>query len=791
MVQFTKLRLSGFKSFVDKTELDINPGLNGIVGPNGCGKSNLVEALRWIMGESSAKRMRGDGMEDVIFAGTDKRIPRNFAEVSLLLDNSERNAPAAYNKVDEIEVVRKIEKDKGSGYKINGKNARARDVQMLFADTVTGANSPALVSQGRITHIINSKPYDRRMILEESAGISGLYARRHEAELRLRAADNNLIRLEDILGSMENRLNSLKRQSRQAMKYKNLSASIRELEIQITYLEWLVLIEKQRGLKEEFASSESKVAENLAVVTQLTKTQNTQIEDLSPLRKKEAEVSAILQKSKLDFQHLEDEIKRYQNDLQEAKTQLHQISIDHQHEEQTLAETSEQLEKIEVEYKALLEEQERDNRVFEQKSEVKQKVNKELFVIEERYSALKENAAANMARKEALEKQIQRHKIRIESLKERLDRTQEERAACVLDDKMYDDIATCEKQCADKETALITLKSQNEDIVANIKQAEESREKARDILNKQQNNYAEISAELSVLEEFFSKDDGENFESVLDKVSADLGFEKALSRALGDSLIAALDEDAPAYWTAMKQDDTQAFPPLPDGATAMYAHVIAPKELHLALSFIGYVENTEQGNNLVGKLKPGQSLVSADGAYWRWDGYFIRDTATDRHSVYLEQKNKKSSIDVKRQQSAAYLKKHQNAFDEACSSYDKTCDARDEINKKIKACEDILSALRPKLQNLKDQTLRIKADQKRYDEQVLSLQEDLNATEELLENDENALSVVIKSQGDGENNYALIVEVKEQLDLIREEYQHAVRDLDIFTQERNTRCARM
>jgi chromosome segregation protein len=170
MIQFDKLRIHGFKSFVDRTELDIGPGLNGVVGPNGCGKSNLVEALRWVMGESSAKRMRGGGMEDVIFNGTEKRARRSVAEVSLMMNNATRTAPAAYNGEDEIEIIRKIERDKGSNYKINGRNARARDVQMLFADTVTGANSPAMVSQGRVTQMINAKPVDRRLILEESAG---------------------------------------------------------------------------------------------------------------------------------------------------------------------------------------------------------------------------------------------------------------------------------------------------------------------------------------------------------------------------------------------------------------------------------------------------------------------------------------------------------------------------------------------------------------------------------------------------------------------------------------------
>jgi len=791
MIQFTKLRLSGFKSFVDKTELEIAPGLNGIVGPNGCGKSNLVEALRWVMGESSAKRMRGDGMEDVIFAGTNKRSPRNFAEVSLLLDNSKRSAPSAYNSSDEIEVIRRIEKDKGSGYKINGKNARARDVQMLFADTVTGSNSPSLVSQGHVTRMINAKPQDRRLILEESAGIAGLYARRHEAELRLRAADTNLIRLEDILGSMESRLNTLKRQSRQAIKYKNLSASIRELEVQIAYLEWLTLKEKQNAFKAEFAEAESIVAENLTVVTQLTKTQNTQIEDLPPLRKKEAQASAALQKQKIDFQNLEEEIERYRNDLQETKTQLHQISIDHQHEEQTLEETSTQLEKVEGEYKELLLEQERDEAFFTQKSKLKETAQKDLLIVEERYGALKENAAANMARKESLEKQIQRHENRIDSLKNRLTRSQSERDNCVLEDSIYDDIADCEKQCADKENTLVELRKKQEEYSLGIEKAEQKRDNTRDSLNKEENKFAQIRAELSVLEEFFNKDDGENFSSVLDQITTDPGFEKALSRALGDSLMAALDKEAPAYWSGVMGKEAESLPTLPKGSSAMLSHVKAPKEMHQALSSIGYVETIEQGSALADKLKSGQSLVSADGAYWRWDGYYIRRSATDRHSVYLEQKNKKYALEKTKQQSSEILKKAQSKFDVANEVFDSARTQRDDVVRKIKTCEEVLSALRPKLQKLKDKTQRVKADQERYDEQIASLEEDINSTQDILENDQNALNAVIEAQKDGENNDALITQVKEKLDIAKEEYQHAVRDLDLFTQGRNTRRARM
>ncbi len=791
MIQFKKLRLSGFKSFVDKTELEIGTGLNGIVGPNGCGKSNLVEALRWVMGESSAKRMRGDGMEDVIFAGTKTRSPRNFAEVSLLLDNSGRTAPAAYNGSDEIEVIRRIEKDKGSSYKINGKNARARDVQMLFADTVTGANSPSLVSQGRITRMINAKPQDRRLILEESAGISGLYARRHEAELRLKAADNNLIRLEDILGSMETRLNSLKRQSRQAIKYKNLNTEIRKLEIQIAYLEWLALKDKQTTFKTDFAKAEAIVSENLSIVTQLTKKQNAQINDLPPLRKKEAELSAALQKQKIEFQNLEEEIERYKIDLQETRTQIQQLSNDYQHEQQTSEETSSQLEKIESEYKRLLLEQEKDEILFTQKSELKEKTQKELSIIEERYSTLKENAAANMARKEALEELVQRHKNRISSLNKRLDKAKKEQSNCVIEDDIHDNIAAIEKQCTKKEQELAELKKKQEENALKIDKAENKREAARSSLNKEENKYAQICAELSALEEFLNKDDGDSFSSVLDQISTDSGFEKALSRALGDSLLAALDNNAPAYWVDIKDKNIESLPALPKGATPMLSHVKAPKELHLALASIGYVQTREQGFALANKLSSGQSLVSVNGAYWRWDGFFIQETATDRHSVYLEQKNKKTALEKKKRQCSNLLNKARDKFEETCFLYDSTREIYDEITSTIKSHEETLTVLRPKLQKLKDKTHQIKADQERYDEQISSLEEDLSTAKDVLKSDQNTLDTIVEAQKNGNNNHKLIKQIKDQLTTSKDEYQHAVRDLDLFTQGRNTRRARI
>src|ERR1700688_2510196 len=229
-MKLTRLRLIGLKSFVEPTDFEIEPGLTGVVGPNGCGKSNLVEAVRWVMGEASYKAMRASEMDDVIFSGNTERPARNHAEVSVVIDNADRNAPAAFNDTETLEVSRRIMREQGSTFRVNGREVRARDVTILFADASTGARSPALVHQGRSGEIIQAKPDQRRRVLEEAAGISGLHARRHEAELRLGAAEQNLARLEDVIGQLSGQIDALKRQARQAVRYRNLAQSIRKAE---------------------------------------------------------------------------------------------------------------------------------------------------------------------------------------------------------------------------------------------------------------------------------------------------------------------------------------------------------------------------------------------------------------------------------------------------------------------------------------------------------------------------------------------------------------------------------
>src|SRR5690606_30611768 len=306
-MKITRLRLLGFKSFVDPTELVVEPGLTGVVGPNGCGKSNLLEALRWVMGESSYKSMRATAMDDVIFAGTTARPERGSAEVTMFLDNSERRAPAEFNNNDVIEVTRRIEREAGSAYRINGREVRARDVKVLFEDAATGARSPALVRQGQIGELVNAKPESRRRILEDAAGIAGLHSRRHEAELRLKAAEANLARLTDVLGGLNSQVEGLKRQARQARRYKEISNEIRKTEALHLHLSWA---EAQAAVeREEQSLNDALAAVAFAVEAEARAvTEEAELaERVPPLREEESKKGAILGRFRIESENFERE----------------------------------------------------------------------------------------------------------------------------------------------------------------------------------------------------------------------------------------------------------------------------------------------------------------------------------------------------------------------------------------------------------------------------------------------------------------------------------------------------
>ena len=306
-MKFKKLEITGFKSFFDKTTFLIEDGLTGIVGPNGCGKSNIVESLRWCMGETSAKSMRGSGMEDVIFSGTSNRPAKNISEVSLLIENDNKNVPGQYKSFDEIIISRKIERDKGSKYYMNGKEVRARDAQTFFADLSTGAHSPSLISQGKIGMLVTSKPAERRSVLEEAAGISGIHSRRQEAETRLNAAENNLKRADELKKQQEKQLDNLKKQAEEATRYKEISQEIRKIEAGLYFLKFKEIEKDKKDIQEKLSEQEDEIS---AVKIDLNHNNSLLEEEnkrLNPLRDKRVESLAKLQKLNLDMASLDEE----------------------------------------------------------------------------------------------------------------------------------------------------------------------------------------------------------------------------------------------------------------------------------------------------------------------------------------------------------------------------------------------------------------------------------------------------------------------------------------------------
>ena len=327
-MEFKKIQLNGFKSFAEKTNFLIEHGLTGIVGPNGCGKSNIVESLRWVMGETSAKSMRGSGMEDVIFNGTSNKSSKNIAEVSISVDNASHDGPMQYKDLDHIEVRRKIEKDKGSKFYINDKEVRARDAQMFFADLSTGAHSPSMISQGRIGALVTAKPTDRRAILEEAANISGLHVRRHEAELRLNAAETNLKRADELRRQQEKQLANLQKQAEEATKYKLISEEIKKIEAGLYYLKLLDIDNEIRIENEINNEAEGEVSNFNQQIAQFESLIKTETDKVSPLREKNIENLSKIQRLNLELQNLDEENVRTQDEIENIKKSLKTIEED-------------------------------------------------------------------------------------------------------------------------------------------------------------------------------------------------------------------------------------------------------------------------------------------------------------------------------------------------------------------------------------------------------------------------------------------------------------------------------
>jgi chromosome segregation protein len=635
MLSFNKLRLSGFKSFVDGAVMLIEPGLTGIVGPNGCGKSNLVEALRWVMGETSAKRMRGNGMDDVIFAGATGRAARNIAEVILNLDNSQRTAPAHFNDSDELEICRRIEREKGSQYQINGQEVRAKDVQLLFADTATGARSTALVSQGSISAIIADKPMERRKLLEEAAGITGLHSRRHEAELRLGGAETNLERLDDVLDTLDVQIGSLKKQARQATRYRNISDHIRKAEATFYHLRWLAAESGLADARREMEEAEAIVAELTRQAAGKTARQAEAAALLPELRQREAAAAAELQRLLMARDGLDAEEQRVDKASRECRARLQQITADRQREETLAADAEAARRRLAEESRDIHSAAEGGIDACNEAAEKLSRAKAESEALEKRTNALTARIAADAARRTGLQAAIDEQKDRRLRLSARAHEISQDRAALEAEtggEEALDAVAGAMERAREALNAARRVAESTEAARQGATEESAHASKARDDSRALSTN---LEAEEKALSEVLELADADIWPPLIDAVQVEPGYETALGAALGDDLNAPADEQAKIHWRTL--EPLASPPPLPSIAEPLSRYVSGPEALDRRLLQVGLVADEETGNRLAAELNQGQRLVSRDGALWRWDGFTVGTDAPTAAAARLKQ----------------------------------------------------------------------------------------------------------------------------------------------------------
>jgi len=640
-MKLTRLRLLGFKSFVEPTDFLIEPGLTGVVGPNGCGKSNLVEALRWVMGETSHKSMRAVDMDDVIFAGNNSRPPRNSAEVSIVIDNNDRKAPAQFNGDASLDVSRRIEKEEGSTYRINGRETRARDVQLLFADASTGARSPALVHQGRIGEIIQAKPEQRRRVLEEAAGISGLHARRHEAELRLRAAEQNLARLEDVIGQLASQIDALKRQARQAVRYRAVSQLVRKQEATLFHL-------RHVNAKTEVTDAEHArdvavrlVAERTGAQAEASTMQANAAASLPALRDAEAKAGAALHRLVVARETLDREEQRAKERMAELDQRLVQLADDIEREKRQAADAEGALARLVAEQTALksqaTDSAERRNAVQKRAAAA----DAALAATEKTFAELTAGLADLTARRGQLEQAAREHGERRTRLERELSSVESDLAGLAKDTA----------HTAAMTAAAAAVKSAQETVTAAeaaMLRAEAKHSGARQALDVARQPFTEaerqasrLEAEAKTLARLLNAETKNLFPPVLEQITVGKGYEAALGAALGDDLEAPVDSKAPIHWAGASADND---PALPQGAEALTKHMKAPPELSRRLAQVGLVTRAD-GPRLARQLKPGQRLVSIEGDLWRWDGFAVAANAPTPSARRLAGRNRLNEIE--------------------------------------------------------------------------------------------------------------------------------------------------
>ncbi|MEM6478034.1 MAG: chromosome segregation protein SMC [Pseudomonadota bacterium] len=702
-MRFSKLRLTGFKSFVDPTDLIIADGLTGVVGPNGCGKSNLLEALRWVMGENRPTAMRGGGMEDVIFAGAATRPARNFAEVGLFIDNSDRLAPAMFNEDDQLEIIRRITRDIGSAYKANGKDLRARDVQMLFADASTGAHSPSLVRQGQIAELINAKPRARRRVLEEAAGISGLYQRRHDAELKLKGAESNLARVDDVLEQLASQLASLARQAKQAARYREIGAELRLAEGLLLYRRWREADRARAQAQEAFTGQVKAAAQAEAAALNAARGREKAEAGVPPCREEEAIAAAVLQRLEVERDTLAAQEDAAREAVLRLENRLTQLANDIEREAGLNKDAGESIAQLETEARAL----EEASQGFEDElARVNETSIASAAILQEREAELSkanEDTARLAARHQSAKRFAEDSQAAMAKLASRAREAETALAAAQEDGSQAREAAEDARRAVTEAASTVAVAEETlAETEAARSKAQGLEAQARSTRSEAEGALSALSSEVMALGRLVARDGGGG-PQLLDELGVEPGFEKALGAALADDLKAPrIMSDAATGWRLLPDyGDAQ---PLPREAEPLSQKTAMPDVLRRRLAQVGVVAQRD-GATLQAHLLPGQRLVSREGDLWRWDGFTSQ--AADMPStaaLKLEQMNRLSAL---RREEAAAKERAQAAKD----AHGALAQRLDDLNRADQAARQVRRAADQQMADAARALSRVEAEQ--------------------------------------------------------------------------------
>ncbi len=714
-MKFERLRLAGFKTFVEPTEILIAPGLTGVVGPNGCGKSNLVEALRWVMGETSSKSLRGGGMEDVIFAGSTSRPERNHAEVSIRIGAPPEDLPAHLAGAAEIDISRKIVRDQGSTYRMNGREVRARDVQILFADAASGARSPSLVRQGQIGEIIAAKPQHRRRILEDAAGVAGLHARRHEAELRLRQAEDNLTRAEDVLGQLDRQIGDLKKQARQSERYKAISAEIRDLELVLLAF-GLERAEKEAAeARREHDLATRAIAIAMAAQGETERQRALANHEIDGARRAAAEANASLQALIVARETLDSERRLAETRLGEIETRQKDAIRDVEAAKTLLADADAAMQALRDEAATLEETARVEQAAVAGDDTALALAESDRAKAEAALAALQTAAAESQAARRAAAQRLEEAQARLD----RLSRAHREAEATLMAAEATDTTvrqvealqSDADAQLARYEAALAASEAAEK----NSHLARAGEQAARPRLAEAERLLQRLETEARTIRKLVDNAEPGLWTPAIDLITVEPGFETALAAALGEDLEAAIEPGAARHWGGTVLE-AETLPPLPEGAEPVSQRVKAPAALLPRLSQIGLVTR-EQGMALRKHLRQGQRLVTREGDLWRWDGFIARAEAPSAAARRLAERNRLAEIETHAVEAKAWRDEARASLDAAALNLRKALETesacREAARRAAQARDAANAAFQREVQRTAETRLRLEASRNR------------------------------------------------------------------------------